>query len=71
MRRRSLLTLALLAALAACAEVPFNEKERLNDRIMAFDEDAAGAEMRQNMITPREGALGGFSGAGAGGCSCR
>ena len=71
MRPGILFLLVSLAALAGCAEVQFHEKERLNDRIMSFDDDAAGAEMRQHMVTPREGAIGGFSSVGAGGCSCK
>ena len=71
MRMGTLFLLASLVALEGCAEVQFHEKERLNDRIMSFDDDAAGAEMRQHMITPREAAIGGFSSVGAGGCSCK
>jgi hypothetical protein len=71
MRPGILFLLVSMAVLEGCADVPFNEKDRLNDRIMSFDDDSAGTEMRQHMITPREGAIGGFSNVGAGGCSCK
>jgi hypothetical protein len=60
-----------LVLMTGCAPVQFHEKERLNDRIMSFDADPFHAGMRQHMITPREGAIGGFAGVGAGGCSCK
>jgi hypothetical protein len=70
MRRLSLLLLVWVC-LAGCTHVRFNEKERLADRIMMFDADPIGAEMRGHALTPREGAIGGFTGAlGAGGCGC-
>jgi hypothetical protein len=71
MRPGILVLLVSMAVLEGCADVRFNEKERLNDRIMSFDDDSAAAEMRQHMITPREGTIGGFSSVGAGGCSCK
>lgn len=55
----------------ACTPVLFNQKERLNDRIMNVQADPYGIEMRAHMILPREGSLGGFSTVGGGGCSCK
>ena len=69
--KRRIGVLIAVVALAACTPVAFHEKERLNDRIMMLDGDAAGAEIRQHMLAPREGAIGGFSSVGAGGCSCK
>src|SRR5438132_1524534 len=63
MRRLSwLLLIMTIAALAGqgCTHVRFNEKERLADRTMIFDYDPLGAEMRGHILTPREGAIGGF-----------
>lgn len=62
---------AVVIQAMGCAEVAFHEKERLNDRIMSFDDDPAADSMRQHMITPREGAIGGYSTVGAGGCACK
>lgn len=62
-----------LLALGAqsCMHVRFNEKERLADRTMIFDYDPVGTEMRAHVLTPREAAIGGFTGGvGAGGCGC-
>lgn len=65
------LALTLLAALPACRHVRFNEKERLADRTMIFDYDRLGTEARAHVTTPREAAVGGFTGpVGAGGCGC-
>lgn len=71
-RRAAALGAALLclAAIAGCRRVPFNERERLSDRIVSFDGDPLGDEMRGHIESPREGALGGFSAVGAGGCGC-
>ena len=68
---RALVTIICLTVIAACTGVQFHEKALLNDRIMSFDDDNTAAAMRQHMITPREGAVGGFSSTGAGGCSCK
>jgi uncharacterized protein DUF4266 len=72
MRLALALSLAALALSgAACTHVRFNQKERLADRTMMFDYDSTGAELRAHVLTPREGAVGGFTGSvGAGGCGC-
>jgi Domain of unknown function (DUF4266) len=64
----ALIVLAL--PLVGCTGVRANQKERLSDRIMAFDYDRVHTEMMGHITTPREGAIGGFSSAGAGGCGC-
>lgn len=56
--------------LGGCTSVRFNQKQRLGDRTMIFDYDAAAAKMQGHILTPREGSIGGFSSAGAGGCGC-
>ncbi|MBA3698861.1 MAG: DUF4266 domain-containing protein [Planctomycetes bacterium] len=53
-----------------CTPVRVNQKQRLADPIMAFDHDHLHSEMMGHIITPREGAIGGFSSVGAGGCGC-
>lgn len=69
---RVLVASLLLVMASGCKTVRFNEQERLQtDRALAFDPDALDVEMRGRIITPREGAIGGFTGsAGAGGCGC-
>lgn len=62
---------AIVLLISACDTVAFYEKERLNDPAMQFDPDPLYSQMRQHMLTPREGAIGGFSSIGAGGCSCK
>ena len=65
----AVLVLALLLA-AGCGKVRFNQKQRLGDEAMQFDFDAPMSELTGHIYTPREGAIGGFSAAGAGGCGC-
>jgi len=65
------LGLVVLSVLSAgCTPVRTNQKQRLADPIMVFDSDAVHTEMMGHILTPREGAVGGFSAAGAGGCGC-
>ena len=70
MRLGSIALIALSLPLVGCTGVRANQKERLSDRIMAFDYDHVHTEMMGHTMTPREGAIGGFSSAGAGGCGC-
>jgi hypothetical protein len=65
-----LMPLILIGVFSGCTSVRFNEKEQLGDRIMQFDFDHLGAEMQGHILTPREGAIGGFYAVGAGGCGC-
>ena len=69
--RKIYFLMVLLMGSMGCASVQFHEKEFLNDRIMSLNPDPVGTEMRGHMISPREGAIGGFSSVGAGGCSCK
>ena len=63
--------LSLIVFSSACAPVHFHQKGRLSDPIMRFDVDPLAAELHGHMITPREGAIGGFNAVNAGGCSCK
>jgi len=70
---RSLLLITLLLAggfASSCRVVRFNERQRLDDPVMQFDSRRIGTELRGHILSPREGATGGFSSAGAGGCGC-
>jgi hypothetical protein len=67
---RLLLVLPLSLMLFSCTPVRANQKQRLADPIMVFDRDHVHTEMIGHISTPREGAIGGFSSAGAGGCGC-
>jgi len=69
MKRLCCLIVTLLCT-TACGNVEFHERERLSDRIMIFDYDGLGADMNGHIMTPRQGAIGGFTSVGAGGCAC-
>lgn len=58
-----------LLTLSGCSTVRFNEKARLAKSAMRFDPDL-GSVVREEILSSREGAIGGFSGSGAGGCGC-
>jgi hypothetical protein len=64
------LLVPLLLGTAGCTSVRANQKQRLADPIMTFDHDHVHSEMMGHILTPREGAIGGFSAVGAGGCGC-
>ena len=66
-----LFSLLMIVAIGGCATVRFNEREHLQDRVMQFDPDPLQAEMHGHVHSPREGAVGGFSPSGAGGCGCQ
>lgn len=70
-RRRLVLAVAALlaASLAGCEATRFNERERLDPRTMSFDPHELRSTLRSHVLTPREGAVGGFAGS-AGGCGC-
>lgn len=61
---------ALLSSLPACTAVRFNQKQRLAEVSMQFDPDPLRSALTGKVLTSREGAVGGFFGAGAGGCGC-
>lgn len=65
----SLISLNVL--LVGCVSVKIHEKERLADRTMIFDYDSTVSAVRSDIITTREGSIGGFSSANAAGCSCK
>lgn len=62
--------LAALAAISGCTTVRFNQKQRLAAPAMKFDADPLSAQVDGDILTAREGAIGGFSAGGAGGCGC-
>ena len=70
LRPAALLLAAAVLAAAGCARVPFNRRERLQDRDMTFDPDPLRVELEGHILQPREGATGCFAGGGAGGCGC-
>jgi hypothetical protein len=67
-RRLALLALAALLA-GGCARVKPWERELLAKPKMALDADPEGALLEQHVYQYREGAAGGYGGAG-GGCGC-
>jgi hypothetical protein len=66
-----LLTIAALLPAAGCAATQFHEREKLADRAMQFDQDGGLNYVRMKIDAAREGALGGFGSAEAGGCGCQ
>ncbi len=54
-----------------CSATKFHQREALNDRAMQFDEDSGLTYIRLKIDAAREGSLGGFGAAEAGGCGCQ
>jgi hypothetical protein len=54
-----------------CATTKFYERELLNDRSMLFDQDGGLTYIRLKIDAAREGSLGGYGSAEAGGCGCQ
>ena len=72
MTTRRLLSLVLLAALAAltgCQHVPPWQRGKLADYIMRGDRDPLGLAQDEHVFFSREAAAGG-RGVGGGGCGC-
>ena len=75
LRHRSLPVLSavlfalLTCALAGCATVRPEERERLADPSMRFDSAAMAARQKQHVVDNREGSTGGGNAKG-GGCGC-
>jgi hypothetical protein len=71
--RASFATLLVWAMLTTqgCATTAFHQREKLNDRSMQFDQDGGLTYLRQKIEAAREGGLGGFGSAEAGGCGCQ
>jgi len=65
---RALLALAT-CALAGCATVRPEDRERLADPSMSFDSSAMAARQKQHVVDNREGSTGGGATKG-GGCGC-
>ena len=71
---RALLCLVIafgLLATVGCSTTQFFEREKLNDRAAQFDQDGGLNYLRQKIEAAREGSLGGFGSAEAGGCGCQ
>ncbi len=62
---------ALALLCASCSATQFHQRERLNDRSMQLDHDQGLAYVRLKIEAAREGALGGYGSAQAGGCGCQ
>jgi|GEM_PF-3335285 len=67
---RAVVCLGAVLAFAACSTVRFNQKARLATAAMTFDADPLAAQVRGDIVSAREGAIGGFHAGGAGGCGC-
>lgn len=67
---RLIISLLLFSLLTACTTVRFNERERLAQPDMQFDNPPLKAEIENDVLSAREGATGVFSGGGGGGCGC-
>lgn len=71
---RLILPLLLICALLlaqGCAATRFHEREKLNDRAMQFDSHGGLTYVRTKIDAAREGAIGGYGSAVAGGCGCQ
>jgi hypothetical protein len=71
--RATFLALGLVAMLSGCGPIrpwvkPY-ERERLADRVMAWDRDPVASRYLEHVRENREGARGG-TGAAGGGCGC-
>ena len=64
-----LLLLLCASALAACATVRPEDREKLADPAMSFDSAAMAARQKQHLVDNREGSTGGGTAKG-GGCGC-
>jgi hypothetical protein len=71
--RACVATLLVWSALLTqgCASTAFHQREKLNDRSMQFDPDGGLTYVRQKIEAAREGSLGGYGSAEAGGCGCQ
>ena len=69
--RTALVALLLTSLGSGCVAVRFNELEGHRKRVMTGEtQHALKSELRGHVLSPREGAVGGFSNVGAGGCGC-
>lgn len=73
LERALLLFVVAIGMLTAvgCSTTQFYEREKLNDRAAQFDQDGGLNYLRQKIEAAREGSLGGFGSAEAGGCGCQ
>lgn len=69
--RRSLGVLLLLACCTGCAnEVPFYKRKAFADPVMDLGTDSMESAWFSKVHYSMEGAIGGFSSTGGGGCGC-
>ena len=72
---RFLAALVLLGGMgiagSGCATTGIVERDRIASPEMRFDADGSIAFLRGKVEAAREGALGGYGGAAAGGCGCQ
>ena len=66
-----LLLVALGSAAAGCQTTQYYQRQRLADSCMQFDANGRLAYIRNKIEAAREGSLGGFGSASAGGCGCQ
>lgn len=64
------LALLVLLVVSGCTAVRFNQKARLGETPMRFDTAPLRGASMGKILSSREGAVGGFSGSGVGGCGC-
>lgn len=63
---------ALFCSIASgCATTQVPDREKIADEAMYFDSDGSVTFLREKVEAAREGALGGYGGAAAGGCGCQ
>jgi hypothetical protein len=69
----ALVALIALTALAGggCATTAYYERAKLSDRCMQLDSDDSLTYIRHKTEAAREGSVGGFGAAVAGGCGCQ
>lgn len=62
--------LSIAAVSASCNTVEFYERERIGDRVMAFDDGVAEPHFYQKVHYSMEGSAGGIGTSAGGGCGC-
>lgn len=63
--------IVLAVLLSGCSAVPFHKRRLLSSRFMKFDCFAEADLFHSEGYSAREGASGGFSQGGGGGCGCK
>lgn len=63
--------LCCLGWLSACQTTQYYQRRKIADRCMQFDSNGRLVYIRNKIEAAREGGLGGFGSASAGGCGCQ